>query len=160
MSVYRYYWDANIFHALFNDEAGRVENCKYIAKQAESGTVMIVTSALTLVECVRLHGQPRKLTAANEAVIKKFFECPFIEVVNVTRKIGEEARQHLWTYDHLKYKDAIHVATAAYASVDALHTYDQKDLVVLDGKIGSLKICVPPVAPPQFNQSSMFDKPE
>lgn len=152
MSVNSYYWDANVFHAIFNAEAGRVAACSHMASMAEIGSVRLVTSALTFVECVRLQDQPRTLTPANEATIKKYFERPFIEVVNVTRRIGEDARQLLWAYQHLRYKDAIHVATAVFSEVDALLTYDEDDLIRLDGQInargGKLRIIKPPEPPP------------
>lgn len=151
MSVQRFYWDANVFHALFNEEAGRIDACRQIAKMAEAGTVTIVTSALTYVECVRLHNQPRTLTEENENTIRLFFQRGFIEVQNVTRKTGEDARQLLWKHSSLQYKDAIHVATALFAKVDLLQTYDT-DLLKLSGQYGTprLRIAEPSVpTPPQ-----------
>ncbi len=157
MSVFRYYWDANIFHALFNAEVGLLEACKRLADMAENGSVRIITSTITWVECVRLHGQPRKLTPENESIIRRYFDRSFIEPVNVTRKIGEDARHLLWKYDHLKYKDAIHVATAIFAGVDVLMSYDN-DLLRLDGELGTppLKIGEPPTAPPP--EGSLWDQ--
>lgn len=149
MTVYRYYWDANVFHALFNEEKDRIEACRHVADMAKNGSVRIITSALTFVECVRLHKEPRTLTQANETAIRRFFESPFIEVQNVTRKIGEDARQLLWNHQHLKYKDAIHVATAIHAQCDSLMTYDEDDLVKLDGQISGLKIHLPPTPAPK-----------
>lgn len=135
MSIYRYYWDAAVFHALFNEEENRVADCQQISRMAEEGTVKIVTSTLTLVECVRLKNEPRRLTPANEATLKRYFENPFIEFVNVTRKIGEDARRILWENQRIQYKDAIHVATALYASVDKVMTYD-RDFLALRGDYG------------------------
>jgi predicted nucleic acid-binding protein len=89
------------------------------------------------------------LTQANEQIIRQFFDRSFIEVQNVTRRIGESARQLLWSHEHLKYKDAIHVATALVSNVDALHTYDN-DLLRLDGQYGAprLTIVQPPAPQP------------
>jgi hypothetical protein len=61
------------------------------------------------------------------------------------RPIGEEARLLCWKYPKLKPKDAIHVASALFAKVDALHSYDDDDLVSLNGQLGEppLRICHP-----------------
>jgi hypothetical protein len=72
---------------------------------------------------------------------------PFIRLINCDRRIGESARYLVWRYEHLRYKDAIHVASAMSQTIDILYSYDNDDLVRLNGKIGTppLRICNPGV---------------
>jgi hypothetical protein len=60
-----------------------------------------------------------------------------------------------------KPQDAIHAATAALHSLDALHTFDGSDLLGLNGQIPmangqSLTICRPP-NPPDPNKGTLFE---
>jgi predicted nucleic acid-binding protein len=145
------YWDANIFHALFGKEQGRVEFCERIDKAALNGEVDIYTSAITLVECVWVKtivdptGKLNKLSPAHEEMLHKYFMQPYIRVVQCDRRISEFARSLMWKYETLHHQDAIHVATAIFHRVDFMHSYDDDDLVKLNGLLGTppLKICHP-----------------
>jgi predicted nucleic acid-binding protein len=97
------------------------------------------------VECIWIKGKINRFSAEHEAVIGKFFLHKFIIPINCDRQIGEAARALVWKHPHLRPKDAIHVASAMAQHVDVLHSYDNDDLVVLDGKVGNppLKICYP-----------------
>lgn len=134
MSVNKYYWDSGVFSALFNAEVGRVDNCKRILKAAESGVVTIYTSSIAIVEVVYVKPHTR-LSRASEVTIREFFENDYIIIIDANRKVAEDARQLLWEYPHLQYKDAIHVASAVIGKVDGLHSYDT-DLTQLTGKLG------------------------
>lgn len=145
------YWDACVFHAIFGSEKDRVQACMRIEKAAQNGEVQIYTSAATLVECVWVKtitdptGKLNKLSPDHEKVITGYFQRSYITIINCDRNISEAARKLLWQYPHLKPKDAIHVASAIAQQVEAMHSYDNDDLVKLDGKIGNppLKICNP-----------------
>jgi predicted nucleic acid-binding protein len=139
------YWDANVFHALFGREDGRVDACERIVKAAQQGEVIIYTSAATFVECIWIKGKINKFSAEHEEIIGKFFMHKFIRPINCDRMIAESARGLVWRFPHLKPKDAIHVASAIAQQVDVMHSYDNDDLVKLDGKIGNppLRICHP-----------------
>lgn len=145
------YWDANVFHALFQREEGRLEACSRIETEAKNGNVQIYTSAVTLVECLWIKakgdppGRPSKLRPEHEKRIQEYFMQPFVKIVNCDRRIGESARSLVWKYEHLRWKDAIHVATAISQPIDVLHSFDNDDLVRLSGKIGAppLKISNP-----------------
>jgi predicted nucleic acid-binding protein len=131
------YWDANVFHALFGQEAGRVEACEKIEKVAREGKVHIYTSTATFVECVWLKGLPRVLEPKHESIIGKYFQHIFIRPVLCDRQICEHARALIWQFHPgLKPKDAIHVASALFIGVDVLHTYDDF-LLKMSGKVGS-----------------------
>jgi predicted nucleic acid-binding protein len=143
------YWDACIFHALFANEKGR-EACLRIEKAAARGDVHIYTSTATFVECVWVKtvtdptGNLNKLSPEHERVIQGYFSRSYIRPITCDRQIAEAARTLLWKYP-LKPKDAIHVASAMAQQVDFMHSYDDDDLVKLNGKIGNppLKICHP-----------------
>lgn len=145
------YWDANVFHALFKGEDERLSVCSRIEQAANKGEVQIYTSAVTLVECLWIKGKnepsgrPDKLLPEHEERIQKYFMQPFIRIVNCDRRIAESARSLIWRHPHLKWKDAVHVATAISQPIDVLHSFDNDDLVKLSGKVGSplLKICNP-----------------
>jgi predicted nucleic acid-binding protein len=149
MAIQRIYWDASVFHAILSKEAGRVEKCERVIKAAEADAVQIFTSAISYTECVWIKvGGIKKLSVEKEQEVKQFFEHKFIRPMACDRSIGEEARALVWRYfDTLKLqpKDAIHVASALYAKCDVLHTYDDDDLLPLNGKLGDppLRICHP-----------------
>jgi predicted nucleic acid-binding protein len=56
MSVELVYWDSATFLAYFQQEAGRVDLCRGTLERAEGGEVAIITSALTIAECLWLRG--------------------------------------------------------------------------------------------------------
>jgi len=150
MSDQRVYWDSSVFHALFGAEAGRVEGCKAIEEAAQKGLVQIYTSTVSFVEVVSIKGKPDKLDPSHEIILAGYFSHKYIRPINCDRVIAEQARQLIWKYPHLHPKDAIHVASAIALQVDVLHTYDNADLIKLNGKIGvpPLRIEIPPPVPP------------
>jgi predicted nucleic acid-binding protein len=146
MAFQTVYWDANIFNALFGAEAGRVEACERIEQLAADGHVKIYTSAVTFVECIKIKNkQITNLLPEHEKRISEYFKREFITEIICDRKIGEAARSLIWKYPHLKPYDAIHVASAISQPIDVMHSYDNGDLVRLNGQIGNppLKICYP-----------------
>lgn len=144
------YWDANVFHALFAKEPGRIDVCQKIADAAKNGDVQIYTSTVTLVEVVWIKGLDR-LDPKHEDAIQKFFGNKFIRLITCDRAIAGEARALMWRYPKLKNKDAIHVASAlSQPVIDVLHSYDDDDLLPLSGQLGAppLTICHPTWADP------------
>jgi predicted nucleic acid-binding protein len=145
------YWDACVFHALFGKEKGRVDACLRIEKAAQGGSVRIYTSAITFVECVWVKtitdptGKLNKLAPEHEQIIEGYFKRSYIVAIICDRNIAEAARKLLWKHPQLKPHDAVHVASAIAQQVDVMHSYDNDDLVKLNGKIGNppLKICNP-----------------
>lgn len=135
--------------AVFNNEAGRVENCKSVMLAAERGELRIVTSALTLTEVIKIKGK-ESLKPNVEDTIRAFFEHEWIIVRDVDRFIAEDARDLIWKHGLQPY-DAIHLATAKRLGLQSLDTYDRTDLGKLDGKIGVplMKIGEPPLIPYQ-----------
>ncbi|MCA3633528.1 MAG: type II toxin-antitoxin system VapC family toxin [Methylobacterium sp.] len=142
MTVERIYWDSDAFLGWLNNDPGKASKCDGVIQRAERGEVLIVTSALTLAECLWMRGQS-KVPKNKAQIVQRFFKRSFIRVYNVTRKIGEDAQALVWD-NGIKPKDAIHVATAIFLGVDALETFDA-DLIKKSGTVGSplLKIRQP-----------------
>lgn len=128
------YWDSAVFLALLNAETDRLQACQGVIAAAQRNEVHIVTSAITLIEVIKLRGE-RPLGIEHEETIRKFFEREFIVIRPVDTSMGLAARKLIWTYPHLKPKDAIHVATAVEYRVASLDTFDE-DLIRLNGRIG------------------------
>lgn len=145
------YWDAGCWCAELGKEAGRYERTRSVLKAAEGGRLRIVTSAISLIEVIKLKGgQP--LTPDVEPKIRGFFKQPYIIVRNVDRKIGEYARELIWNHG-VQPKDAIHLATALLTQgIVQLDTFDEADLVKLSGKLGTppLAIGFPPLMAEQL----------
>lgn len=138
----RVYWDACTWIALIQrekirDDKGVVTEdrdalCRTVWFAAKNDrTTEIVTSALSLVEVCK----SKEVVAEGGDKIASFFEHPHIDVVMLERFVGERARELMLAgYSKLKPPDATHLATAALANVDEMHTFDDK-LLALNGKI-------------------------
>jgi predicted nucleic acid-binding protein len=142
------YWDSGCFLALFNNEIGRIDNCKSVLMAAERGDLRVITSALTLTEVIKIKGS-KSLPPEQEDTIRAFFEHEWIVVRDVDRFIAEQARDFIWKHKLAPY-DAIHLATAYKHKLQHLDAYDT-DLTKLNGKIGSPPMAIgePPVIPYQ-----------
>jgi predicted nucleic acid-binding protein len=165
----RVYWDACTWIALIQKEkiplkTGGFEDretmCRSVLVGAQRGKIEIVTSTLSLVEVCK--SPDIKNGGADR--LADFFENDYILLVNLDRMVGERARA-LMTAGHAKLKpaDATHVATAAIASVDELHTFDDA-LLSLDGIIdrldgSKLKICRPDPGAPSMPLLEIAAKP-
>ena len=129
------YWDSVSFLGWLSEEPDKQQLCESVIRAAEDGKVLIVTSAITLIEVIKLKNHS-SLGREKENLIKDFFKQDYIIVRNVDPFTAEEARELVWSYPHLKPKDSIHLATAIRMSIPILDTFDD-DLIKLDGKIGS-----------------------
>ena len=151
----RYYWDANVFIKLISNlmDAEAVEerrNCELFFRDARDGKVDILTSTLTRVEVLDTEENLTKPVPQRirDQVISMFDE-PYITSILLDPARSSEARDLRWEYQWLKTADAVHIASAIYAKVDIMHTYDGrtkvKGILSLDGAVGNppLKISVP-----------------
>lgn len=149
------YWDACTWISLINDQAGRAECCRHVTGQARAGQIQIWTSALTLAEVFKksVAGKPMSLPESKDIEFEHYVEQEFLIVVQVDLDIGTQARRLLRSHPKLKKPaDAIHLATAVLYNLDEFHTYDEANLLALNGKVlrqdgTPLKICVPPADP-------------
>jgi len=139
------YWDSCVFLSAIQQTAGRYATLKAILDSAAADKIVIVTSALTIAEVVKMDCDSVNPTriAEDVAKIRQFFENDYLAVKNVDRLIAEQAgdivRQH-----GIKPPDAIHVATALSSKCACLETYDER-LRRLDKKVGwpLLRISLP-----------------
>src|SRR5712691_5155350 len=150
----RIYWDACVWIALIQREQIRDVNgrlvedrygmCRNVIAAAERDQLEIATSALSYAEVCKNPG----VADLTEDKIAAFFEKDYVLPVNLDRAAGERARALMRSgFSRLKPADACHLATAALANAEEMHTFDDK-LLALTGKIDKedgtkLTICKP-----------------
>ena len=132
MSIPRRYWDSSAFLAWLLPEPDREDACRSVLRAAEEGDLIIVTSALTLTEVIKLRGKP-ELKREQEAKIARFFENDYIVLRGLDRFIALAAQRLVWE-QNLNPKDSIHVATAIRWKIPVLDTFDD-DLIGISGKL-------------------------
>jgi len=139
------YWDSCCFLGLLNNEQDKVHLCQGAIQKAEGGELVIITSAISFIEVIRMKGKP-KLKKAVETTIQKFFSNSFIYIHNVDREVGIKARNLMWKHQSLQPKDSIHLATALLHNVPTLHTFDDDLLNLKDKTVEQkIKICRPDI---------------
>lgn len=105
-----------------------------LAAEKPDSNIVILTSALALVEVVWLKPHP-KLTPDKEQKIRDFFKHSWVSVIDVDPKTAEYARQLVWNHN-IRPKDAIYVATAVLRKANCLDTFDN-DLIACSGRVGN-----------------------
>jgi predicted nucleic acid-binding protein len=161
----RIYWDACVWIALIQQEKIRdtsgnlVEDrygmCRNVINAATRGQIEIATSTFSFAEVCK---NPDVMGKAEDK-IAAFFENDYVLPVNLDRAVGERARILMMSgFSKLKPPDACHLASAAIANAEEMHTFDDK-LLALDGKIDKLdgtklKICTPN---PSGNPAPLLD---
>ena len=151
----RYYWDANVFITLISNSPDPVgvaqrQVCTRLMQQAIDGDIQIVTSVLTIAEVLDTQDNPVKpVPAAIRQRVCQLFDEPYITIVALDEARAGKARDLRWAHPKLSTIDAVHVASALYAEVDELQTYDGSGkpagLITLDNQVGSppLRIVTP-----------------
>lgn len=140
--IYRY-WDSCVILGWLKEEPDKISDCAAGIQQAEAGNLMIVTSAFTLAEVLRIKGED-PIPAADRDKVRRFFESDYIALYDVDRTIAERAQEVVWDYG-VKPKDAVHVATALETSrnmpIEQLDTFDG-ELIGLSGEIGNPSLTI------------------
>jgi len=131
-------WETSCFSARFNEEPGRVEVCKAIIEAAKKHEVTLYTSYLTMCEWAKIKGE---YASEAESKIVEFLKNPYIHLVAIDYAISRITRDLVRDYK-LGVRDAIHLATAIKLKVDVFHTYDNNDLLKLNGKIPEVKVVI------------------
>lgn len=137
------YWDSCVFIDTLQKTPGRYEDLRKILSEAQNGTVVIVTSTVTLTEVHFFDRDPTKELAEQAEQIRAFFESDFIELWPLDRSVAEDAA--CICRDHALHPlDAIHLATAQKTRCRCFYTYDgkrnkrrKKGLLSFDGRIGT-----------------------
>ena len=106
------YWDSACFIGVVNEEQEKFSACMAVVNAAEHGDVRIVTSALTIAEVLWPKGRPFAIPREKKGILENFFQHEWIAVRDIDRRVAEEARELVWSYEALKPKDSLHVATA------------------------------------------------
>ena len=88
----RVYWDSDCFLGYLKDERDKIGVCRGTADKAQEGDLLIITSAITLIEVVRLQKQPVQLLAKDAKKITQFFQNPYIYIHEVDREVATLAR--------------------------------------------------------------------
>ncbi len=103
----------------------RVESGKigaHILTLAQEGTFLVYTSSLTLAEVHKQRHQDQLSNEQDENILA-FFEHDWIKLIDIDRRIGEQANEFCRTYG-VYPNDAIHLACALRAGCDVLLTWD------------------------------------
>jgi len=129
------YWDACVFLSLFAKDTGRRKTIETILADAENHKgPRIITSILTQVEVAYVRN-PDNATERDpdaEQKLDAFWQhSEGLVVAELTPHVAEIARRIIRSsFDErgsgIKASDAVHLATAEWLQVDALHTYDKK----------------------------------
>ena len=151
MPIEKIYWDSDAFLGWLQEEPGKAELCEGTIERAQNLEALIITSALTIAEVLWLRGAP-PIPQEKAELVRKFFRRSYIRVRNVTRRISENAQELVWN-DRIRPKDAIHVATALDANVDALETFDE-GLLKKSRSVGNPSLEIRKPIPPA--QSKLF----
>jgi len=147
------YWDSNAWIGLINREPTKIRALEivYEAAKKNDGKVQIWTSTIAYAEVYKMEedpSAPRPLGEQNQKIEQVLMQ-PFVQLVEVNAIIGLAARQLLQAHPKLKKPyDAVHLASAAHFNLSALHTYDNKNLLPLNGQVKRrdgylLEICKP-----------------
>jgi len=164
----KYCWDSCVFISLLT-ASGRTEedlsNLKALETLVDNGDVSIFTPSITLIEVLSC-----RLTADQETLFQEILKRSNVEVMSVSRRVAEKAREirnHYKSHEmEIAVPDSIHLATAIHYQANALHTYDgcgkrarKTDLLNLNvpliGKY-PLTICKPIPPPVSSDEENQF----
>jgi len=107
----------------------------------------MIDATLTIAEVLWMRNAP-PIPKDKAEIVRRFFRRSSIRLRNVTRVVAETAQQLVWDQG-VRPKDAIHVATALEAKVQALETFDDA-LLNKSGTIGVPPLLIrKPIAPAQ-----------
>jgi predicted nucleic acid-binding protein len=117
------YWDACCFISILSNETN-AKDCLKVVKAAADGHLVIVTSAISLVEVIKLDGK-KPIAEDDQAKVDAAMLGPHFSIREVDRTVAQLARRLIW--DHgVAVKDSIHVATALDTNAVEMHTTDNE----------------------------------
>ena len=121
------YLDASVFIAWIRGEVtaegvDRGKTANHILTLAERGEFSVYTSTLTLAEVHKKRRGPMLAGGQDERILA-YFEHDYVKLIDVDRRIGEEANGLCRKYGILP-NDAVHLACALRAGCDVLLAWD------------------------------------
>lgn len=127
-----------------NNEMDGVEFC---VDRIMNGNIKAITSTLTMPEILEGKFPPGKVEIFERTISQR----RNFEIINVDSKIAKLA-QKIRNYYAIRNKkietpDATHLATGIHYEVNAFYTFDEDDLLPLNGNVAgyNLLICKPPL---------------
>lgn len=145
-------WISLISNLMTEDAIDRRSNLEHFVQDAMDGKAKLFVSTVTIVEVVRTESvkdAPVEVPAGVRQKIMDLFEEPYITPVPLDPARASEARDLRWKHPWLRTMDAIELASALYAKVEVMYTYDgsgaKRGLISLDVLVGNppLRIQVP-----------------
>lgn len=142
-----FYWDSPIFISWLQDEKrkpGEMEGVYELAEKFEKKEIILVTSVTTFTEVLET-----RITAEAAKIFENFFKRRNAILMNIDARIATLARSIRGYYDQrgkkLSTPDSQHLASAIHYRVDEMHTFDEDDLLPLNGNVADhrLIICKP-----------------
>ena len=137
-------WIALISNMMTPEAVERRSNVEFYVQEAMDGTAQLFISSATIVEVVRTESAgiaPLEVPADIRQKITDLFEELYIVPISLDPARASEARTLRWQYPWLRTMDAIELASAVYAKVDVMYTYDgsgkKRGLMSLDGLVGN-----------------------
>lgn len=152
-----YYWDANIFLAWLKDERlnrkpGEMEGLTEVVAMIDRQEAIMMTSVMTRAEVLESSLPPR-----TQNLFDKIFDRPNVVSVDLTAPISNLAHQIRDHYRQnsrsLKTPDSIHLATAINCKADEFHTFDEGDLIPLNGNVAGYRLII---CKPKGTQGVLF----
>ena len=136
------YWDSCAWIGLVNGEPDKLPAVQAVYGHAQRGHIEIYTSTVAIVEVNRLASEmqmPKPIPPESIAKIDGLLFQHFVKLINVDQIVAKRARKLIRETPKLKKKpDAIHLASAIIWNIPLFHTYDNDDLLHLNGSISCL----------------------
>lgn len=171
------YWDSCAWLGLLNEESNKISELQYVWKRAVAGEVEIWTSTIAQVEVCKLaseqtevanQGKENKvdiMTEDNLKLIENVFNQPFVKRIPVDVEISTRARRlYRETKGLDKVPDAVHLVSAMRWNIETVHTFDEKDMLHLSGKLKTdLDTEITIMSPTETEPDDLFtalDEPE
>ena len=124
MAVERIYWDSDAFLGWLQEEAGKVELCDGTLHRADSGEVLIFTSALTLAEVLWRRGGPQ-IPKDKADMLNRFFRRSCFWVRNVREQSPSRRSRYTGRAEFCQKSRFTLQAALVSEKITILETFDQ-----------------------------------
>lgn len=122
--------DAGVIIAFLNREEGRFQRSKELFDEAEDGAMELWAPAVLLAEVSRWSVDADLADDGSVADLDAFLESPWLQIVDVDRRMARMARAIVRQTTVRTGIDALYVATAVIAQAPFIMSWDQRILDV------------------------------